>query len=105
MHVTREDLIKLLSEKSGFYQKHIKVVLKALDEVVLDCFDQATEDEDVTVQLLVGLKLGNKIIPERERKDPRTQADIICAAEPKPFSRYSEDFRNKLREQFEEKTK
>ena len=103
MTVTREMLIKRLSEKSGYWQKDIRTLLHCLDEVVLDCFDEVTPDEDVTVQVITGCKIGCSIVPERTRKDPRTQEDIICAPTVKPNAKFSQEFRIKIQEQYNAK--
>jgi nucleoid DNA-binding protein len=103
MIINREMLIKRLSEKSGYVQQDIRGVLKALDDVVLECFADADDEEEVVVQLVKGIRCGVKIMPERQRKDPRTQDDIICKAQTKPFARFSDDFREKIQTQYEEK--
>lgn len=103
MNITREELIKRLSEKSGYFQKDLKAVFKALDEVVLDCFNEATDDKEISVQLVKGIKCGVKIVPERQRKNPKTQEDIVCAAQTKPFTRFSADFRTLIQKQYEDK--
>lgn len=103
MLITREMMIKKLSETSGYYQKDIKVLLQALDEVVFECFSDVTDEEDVSVQLVKGIKCGCKVVPERTRKDPRTQDDIVCGATVKPFAKFSDDFRVAIQNQYEEK--
>lgn len=101
MLITREMLIKKLSDTSGYYQKDIRVVLQTLDEVVFEYFNNVTEDEDISVQLVKGIKCGCKVVPERKRKDPRTQDDIICGATVKPFAKFSEDFRVAVQKQYD----
>lgn len=103
MLVTREMMIKRLSDVSGYYQKDIRVLLQTLDEVVLEYFNDVTDDEEISVQLVKGIKCGCKVMPERIRKDPRTQDDIVCEATVKPFSKFSEDFRMTIQEQYENK--
>ena len=103
MLITREMLIKMLAEKSGYYQKDLRQVLHCLDDIVLECFSEVTEDEDISLQLVQGIKVGCKIVPERERKDPRTQEDIICSACCKPNAKFSQDFRKLIQEQYDSK--
>jgi nucleoid DNA-binding protein len=87
MLITREMLIKRLAEKSGFYQKDIKHVLHSLDDVVLDCFNEVTDEEDISIQLITGCKIGCSIVPLRERINPKTQKNIsiITPIPPKIF--------------------
>jgi len=103
MNITREELMKRLSKKSGFFKKDLTTVFKALDDVIFDCFAEATDDEEVMVQIVKGIKVGCSIQPERQRKDPRTQEDIICKPCCKPKTRYSEDFRKAIQENYEAK--
>ena len=101
MLITREMMIKRLSDVSGYYQKDIRVLLQALDEVVFEYFNDVSDDDDISVQLVKGIKCGCKIVPERTRKDPRTQEDIICKATVKPFAKFSEDFRAAIQDQYD----
>lgn len=103
MVITREMIIKKLSDTSGYYQKDIRTLLQNLDEVVLEYFNNVTEDEDVSVQLVKGIKCGCKVVPKRTRKDPRTQEDIICEATVKPFAKFSDDFRVVIQNQYDTK--
>lgn len=101
MLITREKLIKRLAEKSGFYQKDIKHVLHSLDDVVLDCFNEVTDEEDISIQLITGCKIGCSIVPLRERINPKTQKTIICQPTCKPNAKFSQEFRIKIQEQYE----
>lgn len=103
MLITRERIIKRLSEKSGYWQKDIRALLKCLDDVVYEAFGEVTDEEDISIQLVQGIKVGCSIMPERQRKDPRTQEDIICAPCCKPNSKFSQEFRIKIQEQYESK--
>ena len=73
MLVTREEMIKRLSAQSGFFQKDIRTVLQCLDDVVFDALNEATLEDEVQIQMTTGIKLGCKIVGERQRVDPRTQ--------------------------------
>jgi nucleoid DNA-binding protein len=103
MVITREMLIKRLSDASGYYQKDIRTVLQTLDDVILECFNDVAENEDIVVQLVKGIRCGCKVVPERTRKDPRTQEDIICEATVKPFAKFSDDFRVVIQNQYDAK--
>lgn len=96
MTVTREELVKKLSDKSGYFQKDIRYLLQCLDDVVFEEMCKATLENDVKVQITTGIKLGCKKNPQRDRVDPRTQEPIVVAESPKPFAKFSQDFRLKL---------
>jgi nucleoid DNA-binding protein len=103
MLITREILVKRLSEESGYWQKDVRALLQCMDDVILEFFGEATDDEGVSIQLVQGVKIGCSIQPERERRDPRTQQSIICAPTCKPNAKFSQDFRNLIQKQYEEK--
>lgn len=105
MTVTKDQMARDIAEKTGFFLKDIKVVLSAMDNVVKEYFGQVTDDEEISVQIVEGCKIGCSIVPERERKNPKTGEPVICAATCKPFSKFSEGFRNVIQKQYDSKKK
>ena len=103
MIITREMFVKLLSEKSGYYQKDVRNLLQCMDDVVFEAFNEATLEDDIQIQVVTGIKLGCKIVGERERVDPRTQQPITCGDTTKPFTKFSQDFRFRLQEAYDDK--
>ncbi len=103
MTITREEMIKRLSEKSGYYMKDIRVLLQTMDEVVFDALCEVDDDNDVTIQLVQGVKLKAVVVPERDRVDPRTQEPIVVKATVKPACKFSQDMRLKLQEVYDNK--
>lgn len=103
MYITRDMIIRRLSEKSGFFMKDIKYLLKCLDEVVLDCYNEVTEEDDVIIQLLTGAKLIGHIVPERERVNPRNMEPITVPETVKPSCKFSNDFKTIIQNQYEQK--
>ena len=101
MIITREEMIKRLSEKSGYFQKDIRTLLQCMDDVVFDTMTEATLDDEIQIQMVIGIKLGCKIVGERERVDPRTQKPITCGDTTKPFVKFSKDFRTRLQEAYD----
>lgn len=103
MVITREMFVKLLSEKSGYYQKDVRNLLQCMDDVVFEAFNEATLEDDIQIQVVTGIKLGCKIVGERDRVDPRTQQPITCGETTKPFTKFSQDFRFRLQEAYDDK--
>jgi nucleoid DNA-binding protein len=103
MVITREELIRMLSEKSGYWMKDIRAVLQCMDEVVFDALCEATLEEEIQVQIVTGIKCGCKIIGERPRVNPQNQEPIIVGETTKPFAKFSQDYRNKLQEAYDNK--
>ena len=103
MVITRELLIKRLADKSGYYQRDIRALLHSLDDVVLEYFDEVDSNEEVTLQLVKGIKVGCKVVEARDRVDPRTQEPIVVPATIKPFAKFSQDFRETIQTQYDAK--
>lgn len=103
MTVTREDLIRKLSEKSGYYMQDVRRLLQCMDEVVFDTLCEVEEGEDVSIQIIKGAKISTHLVPSRERVDPRTQEPIVCKPTVKPACKFSQDMRLKLQEAYDKK--
>lgn len=103
MLITKDALARRLAKKTNYHLQDIKIVLSAMDDVVKDCFAEVTDKEDVLIQMCEGVKIGCSIVPERQRKNPKTQEDIVCAPTVKPKTVFSQDFRVFIQQQYEEK--
>lgn len=103
MNITREMIIKRLSDESGYWQKDIRTVLQHFDDIVFEYLGEVTDDEDVSVQLVKGVKISAHVVPKRERVDPRNGSPIICKETVKPACKFSDDFRKNIQNQYEEK--
>lgn len=101
MTVTREEMIRKLSDKSGYYQKDVRTLLQCMDEVVFEELSKATIEDEVQIQMVTGIKCGVKIIESRDRVDPRTQQPIVVGETAKPFAKFSQDYRLKLQEAYD----
>ena len=103
MTITREEMVKRLSEKSGYYMKDVRALLQCMDEVVFEAFGEATLEDEIQMQIVTGIKCGCKIVEERSRVNPKTQKPIIVGETTKPFAKFSQDFRFKLQDQYNSK--
>lgn len=103
MTITREEMIKRLSERSSFYQKDVRTLLQCMDEVVFDALCEATLEDEVQIQMAVGIKVGCKKIAPRDRVNPKTQEPIVVGETAKPFAKFSQDLRQKLQTQYDNK--
>ena len=101
MTITREEMIKRLSVRSGYYMKDVRNLLQCMDEVVFEALCEVTDEDDVSVQLVTGVKLQCVSVPERQRKDPRDQSDIVCPSTCKIKAKFSQDLKLKLAEAYE----
>ena len=101
MTITREEMVRRLSERSGYYMKDVRALLQCMDDVVFEALGEATLDDEVQIQIVTGIKCGCKIVESRERVDPRNQQPIIVGETVKPFAKFSQDYRLKLQEAYD----
>jgi nucleoid DNA-binding protein len=103
MTITRDEMVRKLSAKTGYNMKDIREVLRGMDEVVFEELGNVTPDNEVAVQLVQGVKLVCEPVEERLRKDPRNQNDITCNATCKVKARISQDIKLKMQEIYDHK--
>lgn len=103
MIYTRDMIVKMLSERCGFYKKDVRSLLNVFDDLLEELFSNVDGDEDVLIQLLRGVKLGAKVVPERERVDPRNRHTITCKPTVKPYVKWSENFKTIVQKNYDDK--
>jgi nucleoid DNA-binding protein len=103
MTVTKDQMARDLADKTGYYLKDVKVLLSAMDEVVKEYFAEVSDDNEVSVQIVEGVKILCKVVPERERVNPATGEPVVCKATVKPGVKYSTVFRDTIQKQYEKK--
>ena len=94
----KEDLVDMLAEKTGFYKKNMVEVANALEEIILECFQAATFEQDSELQLAPGVVLVGSRKPSGEAKDPRTGEVILSPEKVIPKAVFKQSIRQKLYE-------
>lgn len=105
MTITREEMIRKLSEKSGYYMQDVRALLHCMDEIVFDELCGVTPDEEVSIQIIKGAKFSTRVLPQRDRVDPRDGKPIVCRPTVKVACKFSQDMKLKLQEAYDEKHK
>ena len=103
MTITRDEMVRKLSAKSGYNMKDIREVLRCMDDVVIEELCEVTPDDEIAVQIVQGVKLICEPVKERARKDPRNQNDIVCRATCKVKTKISDDLKLKMAENYDNK--
>lgn len=103
MTITKDMMARSLAENTGYYLKDIKVLLAAMDDFVKDSFAQVTDDEDITIQIVEGVKLSVHVVPERTRVNPQNQEPVTVKATVKPSAKFSSVLRETLQKQYDRK--
>lgn len=80
----KEDVITLVSAKSGYYKTDLRKVFSALNESLIDLLATAKLDDPVEIRLFDGFVLQAKREPERPATDPRTGEHIMAREKIKP---------------------
>lgn len=103
MTVTREEIIRTLSKKSGYTMQDIRHLLHCMDDVVLDELRNVKPNEAISVQIVQGVKLECIPVEARMGKNPANQEDIECPATCKIKAKISRDLKEKLQDYYEKK--
>lgn len=103
MTITREEMVRRLSKRSDYHMKDVRKLLQCMDDIVFEAMGEATIDDEVQIQIVTGIKLGCKILGTRERVNPQTQEPITVGETVKPFAKFSQGYRFKLQEQYDDK--
>lgn len=92
----KEDLVDMLSQKTGFYKKNMLDVANALEEIIIECLQAATFDHDSELRLAPGVIIRGKRKPAGDAKDPRTGEKIISPEKVIPSAVFKQSVRLKL---------
>lgn len=98
MKLQRKDVIKELSERSGFFKKYVELFIDSLEDMLVDKLSKTTFDENVEIQICKGFIVGTERCPEREAKDPRNQNDIIVPEKNMPYAKFTSTFKKRINE-------
>ena len=94
--VSQSDIIEELHNRTDIYRKDLRFILDALEDVIIDMMSRANKENPSEIRLFHGWKLGAKILPEREAKNPKTGETIIIPEKMSPYCRFEQTFKKKL---------
>lgn len=103
MEITREQMIKRVAEKANYWQKDVRNVFNALEDVILECFGEVTDDEPISIRILPGFALNGYVVPTRSRVNPQDHSPIVCGPTVKTSAKYSDLFKKRIQEQYEKR--
>ena len=92
----KEDLVDMLHEKTGFYKIHMREVANALEDIILECLQSATFEQDSELQLAPGVVICGHRVPEGKSIDPRDRSEIISPEKVIPKAVFKQSIRQKL---------
>lgn len=94
--MNKDDLVRAVAEKSGFYISSCKVMVEALEEVILENMKLAKVGADSELYIAKGLYFHGTRKAEHEARDPRNQNIIITPEKVIPSCEFKQSFRDKL---------
>lgn len=92
----RQQLVDILSERTGFYKKNLNEILDALDDIIVENMSAATKNEPSEIHLSLGFVFGGRYAPKRLAVDPRDGSTITTKAKYIPYAKFTPSFRKKI---------
>ncbi|MEA1996792.1 MAG: HU family DNA-binding protein [Gemmatimonadota bacterium] len=89
--MTKADMVELISEKTGFTAKDVKVVVEQLLDEVKNCLK---ENKHLEIRGFGTFKVKNH--KERKARNPKTNEEVMVPAKRKAFFKVSRELNNIL---------
>ena len=96
LKMDQKDIIDEIKLRTDYNKKDLRVVFKALDDIIIENMNMATYDEPSEMILFSGWRLGAKRVAERQSFDPRNRDEIITPEKLIPYCRLKQSFRRRL---------
>ena len=94
--ISQDDIIDELHKKTEFYKKDLRTIIDSLEEVIMELMVDTVEGQPSEIRLFHGWKLGAKVLPERESKNPKTGEMIVTPEKISPYCSFEQSFKKKL---------
>jgi nucleoid DNA-binding protein len=102
--ITREMLITEIAKRCDYFKQDVRRVFNEFDDLVEEYLSTIDENnEEISIQVVRGLKFSGKLVPERPRRDPRTNKPIICSPTVKLNGKVSETIKEVVQKAYEDK--
>lgn len=92
----KQELIDELASRTEFFKKNMKVVVEALEDIILENLESAEIGQDSELHLAPGVVICGKRTPQREAKDPRNGEIITTPEKVIPYAVFKTSIRQKL---------
>ena len=92
----KQELIDELASRTEFFKKNMKVVVEALEDIILENLESAEIGQDSELHLAPGVVICGKRTPQREAKDPRNGETITTPEKVIPYAVFKTSIRQKL---------
>ena len=92
----KDDIVDELASRTNFFKKHIREIVEAYSDIVIEHFETAELGADSEFHVAPGIVLVGKRKPAGEAKDPRTGEVIISPEKVLPSAVFKQSIRLKL---------
>ncbi len=73
----KEQIIKLISENTGYEEYNITEIFVSFEEIVNDLLLSANENNDIELKPIPGLTLSGKFVPKHEKRMPDGSYNMV----------------------------
>ena len=94
--INQEDVINELHQKTDIYKKDLRFIMDSLESVIMDMMLEASADNPTEIRLFHGWKLGAKVLPEREARNPKSGESVVAPARLSPYCHFEQSFKKRL---------
>lgn len=94
--INQDQIIRQVRDKTGFSLKALKETFDAIDDVIVENMLTATQEHPSEIRLFPGWRVGAKILPEREVRDPRNGEKVITPEKFSPYCTFEQYYRQKI---------
>lgn len=92
----KDEIVEELASRTNFFKKHIKTILEAYSDIIIEHFETAEFGADSEFHIAPGIVFVGKRKPAGEAKDPRTGENIISPEKVIPSAVFKQSVRQKL---------
>ena len=94
----KPELVEALAEKTGFYKKHMREVVDALADIVLENLQTAgvEDDEHSELHIAPGVLICGRRVPAHESINPQDRSVVMTPEKVIPYAQFKPSIRNKL---------
>lgn len=103
MEIIRDQLIRKTAEESGYYIQNVRDVFNAMENVIIEYFENIDDNEPISVKILSYLTINGYVVPERERVNPQDRTPVICPPTVKILAKCGDGLKNKVQKIYDEK--
>ena len=92
----KDNIIDELASRTNFFKKHIKEIVEAYSDIVIESFETAEFGADSEFHIAPGIVLIGKRKPACTAIDPRDRSEVISPEKVIPSAVFKQSVRQKL---------